>query len=577
MSFDVVIRGGTVIDGTGMAGFRADVGIQAGRVAKIGRIGECGRQDIDAEGHIVTPGFIDGHTHMDAQIHWDPLGTCSSWNGVTSVVMGNCGFTLAPSSADKAPLVIRNLERAEDISPAAMKAGITWSWETFPEYMNALEGLPMGINYATYVGHSALRTWAMGERAFEQTASHEDLERMRGELRAAMQAGAVGLSTSRSMHHETSDNRQVASRLASWDEVRSLVGTIGEMGGGLFEIAQEEAGRDADPVARAEYHNRLLELAVESGATLTSGLMPTAHVREAWEDQLKLLDRTAARGGRMFGQSHSRGITILTSFLTHFPFDKLAEWKEVRSKPLEEQKRLLRDPQVRQRLVHAAHHGDYGRAIGAEARKPNYRQMRPFFDSVKPNPSVAELAEQRGVDPVELIIDLSLERDLELFFVQPVGKTDPEDVLSVMRHPRCVMTFSDSGAHVSQISDCSIHAYLLAYWTREKQAFTLEEAVRMITLAPARAFGFRGRGLLREGMVADLNVIDFARFKPEVPELVHDLPSGARRLIQRCAGIKATLVAGEVLLRDGAHTGALPGRLLRGPLARDAFAQRAVA
>jgi N-acyl-D-aspartate/D-glutamate deacylase len=406
----------------------------------------------------------------------------------------------------------------------------------------------------------------MGERAFEQTASDDDLRRMQGELRAAMRAGAVGLSSSRSMHHETSDDRPVASRLASWDEVRALVGTIGEGGSGLFEIAQEEVGRRKDPVARWEYLNRLRDLSVESGVTLTWGIIPVMEVREAWQDQLKVLDDAAARGGRMFGQSHSRGVSILASFQTYLPFDRLAEWKEVRAKPLEEQKRLLRDPQLRARLVHAAHHGDYGRAIGAEARKPSYKYMRPYFDSVKPNPSIEELAVQRGRDPVEVIIDLALERDFNLVFVQPTGKLVQEDLLEVMRHPRTVMTFSDSGAHVSQISDCSIHAHLLAHWMREKQAFTLEEAVRMITLAPARAFGFHDRGLLREGMVADINVIDFARFQPDPPELVHDLPSGARRLIQRCSGIAATLVAGEVLMRDGRHTGALPGKLIRGPL-----------
>jgi N-acyl-D-aspartate/D-glutamate deacylase len=446
-----------------------------------------------------------------------------------------------------------------------MKAGITWRWETFPEYMAMLDSLPKGINYATYVGHSALRTWAMGERAFEHAASDAELERMREQVREAMRAGAVGLSTSRSMHHETSDDRPVASRLASWDEVRALVGTIGEMGGGLFEIAQEEAGRGADPVARAEYHDRLLALAVDTGVTLTWGLQATAHGREAWEDQLALLDRIAARGGRMFGQSHSRGVTTLSSFLTTLPFDRLAEWKEVRSKPIEEQKRLLRDPAVRARLVRAAHEGDYGRAIGAEARKPNYKVMRPYFDSVAPNPSIEDLARERGRDPVEVILDLALERDFNVFFVQPTGRIAPEDLLKVMRHPRCVMTFSDSGAHVSQISDCSIHAHLLAYWTREMGEFTLEEAVRMITQAPAAAFGFHDRGLLREGLAADVNVIDYAKFRPEAPELVHDLPSGARRLIQRCAGIEATLVAGEVLLENGRHTGALPGRVLRGP------------
>jgi N-acyl-D-aspartate/D-glutamate deacylase len=568
MSYDLVIRGGTVVDGTGMPSYRADLGISSGRIAHIGRITERGKREVDAEGHLVTPGFIDGHTHMDAQIHWDPLGTSSSWNGVTSVVMGNCGFTLAPSAAERAPLVIRSLERSEDISPTAMKAGIKWSWETFPEYMQTLHALPKGINYATYVGHSALRAWAMGEQAFERAASPEELTRMVCQVRAAMCAGAVGLSTSRSSQHETSDDRPVASRLASWQEVRALVGAIGEMGGGLFEIAKEEAGNSADPVAREEYHGRLLELAVDTGVTLTSGVQPIQKVREAMQDQLKLLDRVSERGGRAFGQAHSRGVSILTSFLTYLPFDRLPEWKEIRKLPLAEQKRLLADPKVRQGLVHAAQHGNYGRAIGAEAKKPNYDLMRPYLDTVNPAPTIAETAKQRGVDPVEALIDMALEHDLKLFFVQPTGPTDDDTTLSILRHPRCVLTFSDAGAHVTQISDCSIQAHLLAYWTRERHAFTIEEAVRMITLAPARAFGFHDRGLLRPGLAADLNVIDFAAFRPEVPELVQDLPAEGKRLVQRCSGIKATVVGGEVLFQDGRHTGALPGKVLLGPAAQ---------
>ena len=564
-TYDQVIRGGTVIDGTGMAGFNADVGVKDGRIAKIGRIRERGASELDAEGHIVTPGFIDGHTHMDAQVHWDTQGSCSSWNGVTTAIMGNCGFTIAPSSAANAPLVIRNLERAEDISPAAMKAGIQWSWETFPEYMDMLDKLPKGINYGTYIGHSALRTWAMGERAFEQQATPDDMKRMQDQIRAAMRVGALGLSTSRSMHHETADGRPVASRVANWDEIRALVGTVGEEGG-LFELAHEEANRVADPAVRAEYHRRLTDLAVDTGVTITGGLLPMGTVREAWEEQLTLLDTIAARGGRMFGQSHSRGINTLASFETYLPFDRLEEWKAVRSQPIEEQKRLLRDPQVRSRLVQAALHGDYGRAIGAEARKPNYKKMFPFFSALTPNPSIAELAEKAGIDPVTCIIDIALERDFKIFFVQPVADCTEDDVLKVISHPRCVMTFSDSGAHVSQISDCTIHAHLLAYWTREKQAFTLEEAVRMITLAPAREFGLFDRGLIREGMTADLNVIDYAKFRPELPQLVYDLPAGARRLTQRSAGIKATLVAGVPLFIEGQYTGTLPGKLIRGKL-----------
>jgi N-acyl-D-amino-acid deacylase len=566
LAYDLVIRSGMVIDGTGMDAFVADIGVEGNRIAKIGCISEHGREEIDAEGHIVTPGFIDGHTHMDAQIHWDPLGTCSSWNGVTTVVMGNCGFTIAPSSAEDACLVIRNLERAEDISPVAMAQGIEWNWETFPEYMQTLDKLPKGINYATYIGHSALRTWAMGERAFEDQASEDDFARMEGQLRAAMKAGAIGFSTSRSSGHETSDNRLVASRVASWQEVRRLVCTMGKMGGGIFEIAKERESNSSDPAIRGDFINRMVDLAVESGALTTFGIL-TMRDRAAWRDHLAMLDRTAARGGRMLGQTHTRGVCVLTSFLTYMPFDRLGEWKDMRSKPLDEQKAMLRNPEIRSHLVHAAKHGDYGRAIGTEAPKPNWDRMTVYNDTVSINPTVSDMATQRGVDPVDLVIDLSLEKDFKQFFSEPVGTAmmEPDDLLEVMRHPRTVMTFSDSGAHVSQIADSSIQVHLLAYWVRERQSFTLEEAVRMITLGPARVWGFHDRGLLREGMKADINVIDFAKLAPELPRLVHDLPGGARRLIQKSRGIRATVVNGKILFRDQVHTGVLPGHLLRGP------------
>ena len=567
MTYDLVVRNGLVVDGSGMASFHADVGVQAGRITKIGRIRERGRQEIDADGHIVTPGFIDGHTHMDAQIHWDPLGTSSSWNGVTSVVMGNCGFTIAPCAAKDAELVMMNLERAEDISRAAMAQGIKWSWETFPQYMDMLERLPKGINYATYIGHSALRTWAMGERAFEEESSASDLARMEGQLVEAMKAGAIGFSTSRSGSHETTDGRRVASRVASWDEVRHLVCAMGGMGGGIFELAKENATNSSDQVERREALDRMQALAVESGVVTMAGIQPSFD-REAWHDQLAMLDRTAALGGCMLGQSHTRGVTVMTSFMTTLPFDRIPEWKEFRRHPLEEQKRLLRDPQVRAGLVHAAQHGDYGRAIGAEAKKPNWKRMRVLRDMVMPNPTIGELVAQTGQDPVDLMIELSLERDFNLFFVENTGVAiiEPEDLLQVMKHPRTIMTFSDSGAHVSQIADSSIQVHLLSYWTRERQAFTLEKAVRMVTFAPARAWGFHDRGMLREGMVADLNVIDYKNLAAEYPKVSYDLPAGARRLTQHSKGIHATVVAGQTLFRDGVHTGALPGQLLRGSL-----------
>jgi N-acyl-D-amino-acid deacylase len=564
MPFDLVIRGGDVIDGSGLARFRADIGIRGGKIVRIGRINERGREEIDANDRVVTPGFIDGHTHMDAQIHWDPLGTSSCWQGVTTAVMGNCGFTLAPSRRDERALVVRNLERAEDISAQAISAGVRWDFETFPEYLNALESKPKGINYATYIGHSALRTWAMGERAFEQVTSESDIALMEAQLEQALKAGAIGLSTSRSENHETSDDRPVASRMAAWSEVRRLVNVMGKVGAGVFELATEKAVRSAAPDDRSEALGRMRDLAVESGVPITWGLsIAGSEVSEAWRAQLEFMDETTRLGGRVFGQSHSRDVTILMSFRTQLPFDKLPHWRELRSRPLEEQKALLADPRLRARLVTAAHEGPYGNAIGGEARKPTWTRTM-VYKPFPPYVSLADLAAQRNADPVDVMIDLALATDMGQFFIQFVRDEDREGLLEIMRHPRTVMTFSDSGAHVGQISDCSIQTYLLAHWVRERRAFSLEEAVRMITFAPARAWGFWDRGLLREGMAADINVIDPATLSPLTPQVVRDLPSGATRLIQKAEGIFATVVNGAVLFRDGKHTGALPGLLLRG-------------
>ena len=262
MAYDLAIRGGTVVDGTGAAGYRADVGIRAGRVAAIGRLDEAAKSTVDAEGHVVSPGFVDGHTHMDAQVFWDPLGSCSCYHGVTSVVMGNCGFTLAPCAEEDADLVFRNLERAEDISREAMLAGVRWRWESYPEYLDAVEAVPKGINYAGYLGHSALRTHVMGARAFEEQASAEEVARMARLAAEAVRAGAMGFTTSRSPNHETSDRKPVASRVASWEEVRAIVAAVGETGAGLFEIAGEAVGQDPERIA--DYHGRLKALAVET-------------------------------------------------------------------------------------------------------------------------------------------------------------------------------------------------------------------------------------------------------------------------------------------------------------------------
>jgi N-acyl-D-amino-acid deacylase len=567
LEFDLIVRGGTVVDGSGLGSYRGDVGVVGDRIVAIGRLSGRGRTEIDAEGMVVTPGFIDGHTHFDAQIFWDPIGANSCWQGVTSVVMGNCGFTIAPVRSHERALVVRNLERAEDIDPAALAEGIDWSWETFPEYLEALEKLPKAIHYAANIGHSALRTWAMGERAFEQEASEDDLRRMEGQLREALEAGAIGFTTSRSEHHETSDDRPVASRIATWEEVHRLAGVMGDLGVGIME-GGTEGMLSEDPAERDEVWQHVRRIAVDQGVPITAGLIATA---TGGRRMLERIDALAAEGGRMIGQSHCRGISVLLSFKTRLPFDVLPEWEALRSCPLEEQKRRLKDPDTRSRLARAAMEGNYDRwrGIGAMPRKPDYDGIRVYERGLPPLPSVRDVATERGVSPAEAMIDLALESDFETLFIQPsLYPQDPDVLLEVLRHPRTVMTFSDSGAHLSQIADASIQSYLLGHWVRGMRAFSLEEAVRMLTLEPAQAWGFSDRGLIREGLLADLNVFDPDTVGPAVPEIVEDLPGGGQRLSQRSVGFAATIVAGEVTIRDGEPTGRRPGRLIRNRLAK---------
>jgi N-acyl-D-aspartate/D-glutamate deacylase len=566
MPYDLLIKNGTVIDGSGMPRFRADVGVSQGKIARIGRIREAAREVIDADGHVVAPGFVDGHTHMDAQIFWDPLGTSSCYHGITSVVMGNCGFTLAPCAAEDKHLVVRNLQRAEDIPPAAMEAGIKWSWTTYPEYLDALEKLPKGINYASYVGHSAIRTFVMGERAYSETASEDDLRAMEQQVRDAISAGAVGFTTSRSPAHETPDARPVASRAAAWEEVRRLVNAMGDLGAGIFEIAGEGVDRTAGDPGVRDYHNRLRDLAVESGRPITFGVFSRRAVPGTWQKYLDLLDETAAAGGRMFAQVHTRALSALISFKTQTPFDRLPVWRDIRALPHAEQKAKLADPAMRQALIDHSGARSEREARGTEAQPADYDWLF-LFDTVEgPHRTVAEVARERGQHPAETMIELALEKDLNQFFLQPIANEDQDIALELLRHPRTVTTFSDSGAHVSQLMDSSLQTHLLYHWVRRKQAFTLEQAVRMLTFVPAMAWGFHDRGLLREGMAADIVVFDPEKIMAELPEVADDLPAGARRLVQRTRGVKATVVNGEVLLCDGEHTSALPGKLLRGPL-----------
>ncbi len=562
MSHDLVIKNGMIVDGSGSARYRADVAISDGIITRIGRINEKAKQTIDAEGHVVSPGFVDGHTHMDAQVFWDPVGSCSSYHGVTSVVMGNCGFTLAPCKQEDADLVFRSLERAEDLSRDAMLAGIDWTWETFPQFLDVVDDLPKGINYAGYIGHSALRTYTMGERAFEDEATEDEVKQMQAIVKEAMHAGAIGFSTSRTFNHTTADDKPVASRLANWEEVRAIVNAVGETGKGIFEIAGEAPGRNPERIR--EYHDRLRDLAVESGVTQTWGMFSVKVAPDIWRPYFDLLDETAAAGGRMFAQVHTRGLNNILSFESATPYDNWELWRDIRALPLEEQKARLSDPATKARLVEIANREYTGpRIVGAEIRPPDWDYVYPMDDMAYDKPSMAQIAKEKGVDPVELMIDMALDKDLKMFFRTPIANENQDHVLEMIKHPRSVVTFSDSGAHVSQIMDSSLQTHLLSYWVREKQALSLEEAVKQITYNTATLWGLHDRGLLREGMAADVVVFDPETIGPNMPEVLNDLPAGARRLKQTASGILNTVVNGEIFLTNNEHSGATSGRLLR--------------
>ncbi len=571
MAFDLLIKNGTVVDGSGMPRQRADVGVKGGKIVEIGRIRASAGRVIDADGLIVAPGFIDGHTHMDAQVAWDPLGSCSCWHGVTSVVMGNCGFALAPCKPEDREWYARCLTAVEDIPTEAMLAGIDWNWETFPEYLASVERLPKGLNYGMYIGHSALRMYAMGRRALNQVATEDDLRHMEHAVAEAMRAGALGFSTSRATTHVTPDDTPVASRIADWHEIERLVGTMGELNAGIFQIGPDISGGEAQRVCL----DHLRRIALDTGRPVMFGMLATRQGIDPnpWDFQTHFMDETVALGGRMWGQATTRSINAVFSLKSYLPFDVLPGWKAIRALPLAEQKRQLAGPEVRGRLI-AEEAGmkprdrtlQGGGAATTDPRKPDYDNLFPMFDVNWDDPSVGELSRRHNKHPVEVILDLALENDNRVF-VQPIVNERPADVLNLLKHPRTLATFSDSGAHVCQEMGSSLQTHLLSYWVRNKQQFTLEEAVRMLTFDNASAWELPDRGLVRTGYAADLVVFDEHGIKPLLPTVEQDLPGGARRLVQKAEGIAATIVNGTIAVENGEAAGRPAGVVLKGRLA----------
>lgn len=568
MALDLLVRGGTIVDGSGAARFSGDVGIRDGRIVEVGRITESARRTIDADGLIVSPGFIDGHTHMDAQVAWDPLGSCSCWHGVTSVVMGNCGFALAPCKPEDRDWYARCLSAVEDIPTEAMAAGIDWTWESFPEYLATVERLPKAINYGMYIGHSALRMYVMGKRALSEKATEDDMKRMAAAVKEALKAGAMGFSSSRASTHITPDGTPVASRIAEWEEIDRILAAMAELDSGIFQVGPDIG---SGPRHRA-FLDRLRKVALQFKRPIMFGVLATRQGEDptGWAYQTKYIDDTVAAGGRMYGQGTTRSINAIFSLKSYLPFDVLPVWQPIRALPLDEQKKRLRDPAVRRALVEAEARMNPrdnvvqgGGAATTDPRKPDYDNLYAMKGVDWDDPTVAQLSKARGQHPVEVMIDLSLANENQVY-VQPIVNERPEDVLGILKHPRTLATFSDSGAHVAQEMGSSLQTHLLSYWVRKRGAFTLEEAVKKITHDNAVAWELNDRGLVRRGYKADLVLFEENGIRPQLPTVERDLPGGARRLVQKAEGIRATLVNGAVAFEKGEATGTYAGAVLRG-------------
>lgn len=566
MRADLVIRGGTVVDGTGAMAFEADVAVRGDRIAVVGKYDGPAAEVIDARGKIVTPGFIDIHTHLDAQITWDPLGSPSNLHGVTSIIVGNCGVGFAPCKEKDRDYLMFLMEGVEDIPQAALRAGLRWNWETFPEYLAALSQLPLGLNVGAHLSHAPLRVYAMGERgATDAPATDGELALMRRHVREAMQAGALGFDTGRTTMHRTPAWDPVPGTFADRRELSAIAGALAEARVGVFElIPYGGAGEDAAGFERE--FEWMVPVAREAARPISMSLIQNLKYPEVWREVLRRADAATGQGARIVPQVAVRSVGILLGFGSALsPLSLFPAAFDLFDKPVAELRVRLRDPAVRATLV-ASLAESSGDILGGMAR---IEHVFPLDETgvlayeTGPDKSVAAIGARLGKHAGEVMLDLILEHDFRNFFLIPLYNSDLEAAGEMLTHPSSTIGLGDSGAHTSQTSDAGFATFLLAYWARYRKRMPLERAVHKLTAELAQMWGLRGRGVLRAGAYADINVIDYDRLDLLLPEVRHDLPAGAPHFHQGAVGYTATIVNGQVLMRDGVHSGSYPGVVLR--------------
>jgi N-acyl-D-aspartate/D-glutamate deacylase len=578
--FDLKIIGGRIVDGTGAPAYAGEVGIRGGKIVAIGAsVPGDAKQTIDATGRIVTPGFVDVHTHYDGQVTWDETLDPSSGHGVTTVVMGNCGVGFAPVRPGREDWLIQLMEGVEDIPGTALAEGIKWEWETFPEYLDALEKRRTTVDFGTQLAHGALRAYVMGERgAKNEPATPEDIAEMRKLTREAIEAGALGVSTSRVLGHRAMDGEPVPGTFAAEDELFGLGYALRDAGRGVFELAP--AGADGQDLVKAKKEVEWMKkLSAEIERPVTFAMLQNETEPNLWREIMTESIEAAEQGARLYPQIAARPFGLMIGLQTHHAFAKKPTFERLRDTTgsLAALAAEMRKPEVKRTILAETDRAPDPTKIFdgmTDAVRMSLHRLYVIGDPPDYEPTqdrcVTAIAASRGVDPLEAAYDLFAEGDGTNMLMMPVfnyAEGNHDAIREQLTHPYCVSGLSDGGAHCGMICDASIPTFMLTHWARDRsrgEKLPLEWIVKKQTKDTATLFGLTDRGTLEVGKKADLNVIDFEGLKLRSIKMVHDLPAGGRRLLQKAEGYDYTIVSGEITRRNGEDTGARPGRLVRG-------------
>ena len=556
MAYDLLVKNGRIVDGSGMPSFLGDVGVSRGKIAELGRLSGPARRVIDAAGMVIAPGFIDNHCHYDAQITWDPLCTFSCYNGATTVIIGNCSLAMAPVRPNDQEKLMGLLSQVEAIPMDILKAGVSWRWQTIPEYMDAVEA-KLGINVGMMIGHSAVRLYAMGEASQERAATEGELEVMRGVVREGLEAGALGLSISRNMSHFDVTGKLIPASFAPEEELFGLARVLGEVGTGVIQ-----SGGGTTPELKTRLMSRISE--ASGRQVIYNVLRESVRAPGGWKKHLEFVEESCRQGARAVPLCSPNSVVSHFNMKNCQIFRQLPNWLSLINVSDAEKLQAYGDPEIRQKL-----RLDLQAPVTSDSRFVNRWDLVLVAEPCLPSnqglkgKSIAELAEGQRKDPLEVFLDLAVEEKLNTVFALGHNNMDRDAVAEFLRSPYTVVGLSDGGAHVQYHCEVGYSTRLLGYWVREQGAMSLEQAVRRLTFDSASVYGIYDRGMLRPGLAADIVVFDPQTVRPGNQEVVHDFPNNGWRMRSLAEGIEYTVVNGEVLLERGTYTGATPGCVIR--------------